>query len=64
MAKQYLSVTLLRNFKSLNLGLRCVIISGQMNQVPEEVSWLAGRCQAYDQRLEVLSLCLQHVTVG
>lgn len=63
MTKQSQFITLPSNFKNLNLGSDNVIVSSLMSHVPGKVSWLDRRYQFYDQRLEVLSLCLQHVTL-
>lgn len=61
--KQSQSITLPPNFKNLSLDSDNVIVSSLMSQVADKASWLAWRRQVYDQRLEVLSLCLQHVTL-
>lgn len=39
------------------------IVSSLISLVLQKVSYLAGRSKVYDQRLEVLSLCLQRVTL-
>lgn len=63
MTKKSQSITLSSNFKNLYLGSDNVLVTSLMSHVPDKVRWLAKSCQVYDQMLEVLSLCLQHVTL-